>query len=96
MVSGHHVESLSCEWYNLDCVLGGEWSVDWQGPPLELCGLPSGPMATGSWEAVEGGVGLGWSREELLGGEEAPTGRRREEEERGVLSVGIRGWRVTA
>lgn len=74
----------------------GVWTGKGPGPPLELCRLPSGPMATGSWEAVEGGVGLGWSREELLGGEEAPTGRRREEEERGVLSVGIRGWRVTA
>lgn len=94
MVSTHHVESLSCEWYNgwrVGCGLARGL-----GPPLELCRLPLGPMATGSWEALEGGVGLGWSREELLGGEEAPTGRRREEEERGVLGVGIRGWRVTA
>lgn len=37
-----------------------------------------------------------WSREELLGGKEAPIRKRREEEERGVLSVGIGGWRVTA
>lgn len=35
------------------------WTGRGPGLPLELCGLPSGQMATGSWEAVEGGVGLG-------------------------------------
>lgn len=44
MVSRHHVEGLSCEQYNLDCVLGWRVGVNWKGawaPTPELCRLPS-------------------------------------------------------
>ena len=92
VASGHHVESPSCEWYSLDCVLAwrtGCGLAGGLGSPWSSAGFPRVRWRQDPGRQWREGWVWAWSREELLGGEEGGGGT-------GVLSAGIGGWRVTA